>query len=93
MNAQQEFLLTKVIIGGIRGLAEALEAQALQLQPRAVAYQMTALDTRAVSMLRDIASVNGVNPDWAEQRYWSRVDAGHLEQAAFDEVCAELESA
>lgn len=93
MNPQQELTLTKVVIGALRGLIDALQGQEAELQPRAIAFQRTALDARAIHMLRDIAIANGSKPDWAERRYWLYIDAGYVEQAAFDEVCAELESA
>lgn len=91
MNPQQELTLTKVLIGALRGWIESLQIQAEELQPRAIAFQRTALDARAIQMLRDIAIANGFNPEWVEQRYWLHINKGYSEQAAFDEVVAELE--
>lgn len=93
MNPQQEFTLTKMLIGALGGLIEALQIQAEGLQPRAAAYQWTASDARAIRMLRDIATANGFNPEWAEQRYCRHLDMGRIDQEAFDEVIAELEAA
>jgi hypothetical protein len=92
MNLRQELTLIKVLIGALGGLLESLQSQASELQPRAIAYQRTALDARAIQMLRDMAVPNGFNPAWAEQRYWSHIDVGYSEQAALDEVAAELEA-
>lgn len=93
MNPQQELTLTKMLIGALGGLIESLQIQAEGLQPRAIAYQRTASDARAIPRLRDIAIANGFDPEWAEQRYWRRLNIGYTGQEALDEVVAELEAA
>lgn len=93
MNPQQELTLTKMLIGALQGLIESVQIQADGLQPRAIAYQRTASDARAISMLRDLAIANGFNPEWAEQRYWRHLNLGQSEQEAFDEVVSEVEAA
>jgi hypothetical protein len=97
MNPQQEFTITKtltgMLTGMLNGLLEALKVQEAELRPRAIAYQRTALDARALNTLRNVAVANGRDPGWTEQRYWLYIEAGYPVQAAFDEVCAQLEVA
>lgn len=93
MNPQQEYTLKATVIGALRGLVDALETQQAPLLPRAVAYQVTAVDLRATQKLRQIAAECGVSPQAAEQRYWEYVDAGWDGYKAFNEVLAELDHA
>jgi len=90
MTPQQELTLKNIVIGALRGCIVSLQNQANELQPRATASYRTVLDTRTIPALRNIAKVNGLDPEWAESRYWRCVDHGYSEQLAFDEVVAEF---
>lgn len=92
MTPQQEFTLTNILIGALRGWIESLQSQSQELQPRAAAYYRTDLDARAVPKLRNIATANGSNPDWAESRYFHNIGRGYSEHLAFDDVVAELDA-
>ena len=93
MNPEQEYTLRAGAIGMLHGFANALETlQAPQLQ-RAVAFQRTVADVRAIEELRQIATEYGLSAGVAEQRYWGYVEAGCSEYGAFNEVRAELDQA
>ena len=92
MNPQQEFAITKMLTGMLTGLLESLRVREVELQPRSIAYQRTALDARTLSTLRSIAVASGRDPDWTERRYWLYIEDGHPHQNAFQEVRAELET-
>lgn len=93
MNPLQVFTVKKMLIGALFGLVCALQMEEKQLRPRAIAYQRTALDLRAIHHLRELAAGLGFEPDLAEDRYWLYVSDGYGELEAADEVSAELRSA
>jgi hypothetical protein len=91
MNPHHEYNLREMAIGGLRRLADALEAQQPSLRPRAVAYQSAATDIRAIQRLRQLAGGRGASAEVAEQRYRELIDAGWPGNEAFREARAALD--
>lgn len=76
MSPTVEYIFKKALVGLARGWADAVDDLHPQLRRPAAAYQRAAADTRAVRHVRRMALDFGQEPDGAELRYWSHIDAG-----------------
>lgn len=91
MNPTQEYVFKEALIGLMRGIARAFENLQAQLLVPAAAHHRADADLRAIRQLRQMAKSHRQDPDAAELRYWTYVDAGWGTQRALQEVRIEME--